>query len=93
MVHNPKEMRVFRKEYSYGDIDMTEEELLVFLSQKCPEAMNAYVEAQRTIKAGWGVFGATALGLFPVYIPLLVKGYKRIDKAIEYFNNNCAAIE
>ena len=93
LVHNPAEVRRFRKEFSYGDIDMTEEELLEFLSYQCPEAMYKYIEAKRMITAGWSVLGITCLFGVPIYVPCLALGYKRIDKAIEYFNNNCAAIE
>ncbi len=90
LVHNPVEIRKIRKEFSYGDVDMSEQELLEFLSYQCPEALNRYIKAKRTINAGWGVLGGTALFAVPVYVPCLVVGYKNLDKAIEYFNNNCA---
>lgn len=89
------EMRKFghKKRFSYGDLEMNETEMFIFLAERCPEAFDKIIKAKKIQTGGWTVFGVTGFFVLPVYIPLLAAGYVEYDKAIEYFNNHCAAEE
>ncbi len=91
LVHHKKDEREFlnHKEFSYGSLEMDEEEMLSFLSKRCPEAYLQIMKAKKMQKAGWSVMGATCLGALFVYIPCLKLGYENYEKAIDYFNKNC----
>ena len=78
------------KAFSYGDIEMDENEMLAFVAARCPEAFNKLIAAKQVQTGGWSIFGLTGAGCVPIYIPLLAAGYVNYDKAIEFFNNNCA---
>lgn len=95
LVRNSKMVRKYgnRKEFSFGDIEMDEKELFTFLSYNCPEAFKKIVEAKKQKQAGWGIFGATCMGLLPVYVPCLVAGYINYKKAIDYFNKQCPVVD
>lgn len=80
-----------KKPFSYGNLEMDENELLIFLAERCPEAFRKIVAAKQVQTGGWSVLGMTGFFAVPIYIPLLAAGYVQYDKAIEYFNNNCAA--
>ena len=92
LVHykSKSEMKKFghKKRFSYGNLDMDEKEMLLFVGNRCPEAFNKLVNAKQVITGGWSVLGMTAFFAVPIYIPLLSAGYVQYDKAIEYFNNN-----
>lgn len=88
--HSKSEMKYLNtKEFSYGDMQMNEKEMLEFVKEKCPEAYLQLMKAKKLKTAGWGVMGATCLGAMFVYIPCLTEGYKKYDQAIEYFNKKC----
>ena len=76
------------KEYSYGDLDMTEEEMLIFVAARCPEAFKRMHKAKQIIIGGWTIFGLSFGGAIFLHLPLISTGYVKLDKAIEYFNNN-----
>lgn len=75
------------KEFSYGDLEMDENEMLMYMANKCPEAFKKIVKAKQLQASGWGIFGCSCGGWLPLYIPLLSAGYTQYNKAIEYFNN------
>lgn len=77
------------KEFAYGNLEMDEKEMLIFLADRCPEAFKKIVDAKQVQTGGWSILGMTCFGAVPIYIPLLAAGYVKYDKAIEYFNNNC----
>ena len=78
-----------KKPFSYGDLEMDEAEMLVFVGERCPEAVKKFIKAKQIITSGWTVFGISCGGFVPLHLPLITIGYKKYDKAIEYFNNNC----
>ena len=81
------------KEFAYGNLEMDENELFAFLAMRCPKAFEKIIHAKKLQISGWTIFGFTGSGCLPLYIPLLSAGYVQYDKAIEYFNNNCAEEE
>lgn len=91
LVHHTKSERKYLniKEFSYGNMEMTEKEMLEFVREGCPEAYVQLRKAKQMKRAGWAVAGVTCFGAIPVYIPCLTEGYKKYDQAIEYFNKKC----
>ena len=77
------------KRFAYGNLNMSEKEMLAFMATRCPVAFNKIINAKQTIAGGWAVLGMTCFGAVPVYIPLLSAGYAQYNNAIKYFNNNC----
>ena len=85
------EMKKFghKKRFSYGDLEMNEKEMLIFVGNRCPEAFKKLVNAKQDISAGWAILGCTCFGWVPLYIPLLSAGYAQYNQAIKYFNTHC----
>ena len=91
LIHNPWEIRKAynRKEFSYGNREMSEDELFSFLYEKSPETYVKLKKAKQLKIAGWVLGGCTAMSVLPLYVPCLTEGYKQYKKAIEYFNTYC----
>ncbi len=88
LVRNSKEVRkkFNKKKYSYGNKDMSEEEMLIFVHERDPKIYKKLKKAKALQISGWVFGGASAMWMIPLYVPLLTEGYKQFDKAIDEFN-------